>query len=56
MSQYSTPTLTDLGQVEDLTQVTVTVKFAVPGVDIHVSKDGVKKVHGPNAGVTVKIS
>lgn len=56
MSQYSRPTLTDLGQVEDLTQVTVSIKLAVPGTDIHVSKDGVKKVTGGNRGVTVTIS
>lgn len=56
MSQYSRPTLTDLGQVEDLTQVTISIKLAVPGTDIHVSKDGVKKVTGGNRGVTVTIS
>lgn len=56
MSQYSRPTLTDLGQVEDLTQVTVSIKLAVPGTDIHVSKDGVKKVTGGNRGVTINIS
>ena len=56
MSQYTRPTLTDLGQVEDLTQATISIKLSIPGTDLHFSKDGIKAVHGGNAGITIETS
>lgn len=53
MTQYSRPTITDLGQVEDLTQVTISIKVSVPGADIHISKNGVTSQNGPATGVTI---
>lgn len=55
MSQYSRPTLTDLGQVEDLTQITISVKLAKIGTDIHISKNGISPQSGPGVhkGVTI---
>lgn len=51
---YERPTLTDLGAVEDLTQVVVTFKISVPGTDVHINKNGVEaKKNQPQAGFTV---
>lgn len=50
---YARPTLTDLGAVEDLTQVVISIKLSVPGTDIHINKTGIKPVSGGNAGVTI---
>jgi hypothetical protein len=50
---YERPSFTDLGAVEDLTQVVITFKIAVPGTDIHINKNGVKGVSGGQAGVTI---
>jgi hypothetical protein len=50
---YARPTLTDLGAVEDLTQVVISIKVSVPGTDIHINKSGVKAVSGGDAGLTI---
>lgn len=55
MLTYTRPTLTDLGQVEDLTQVTIAIKLSVPGTDLHISKNGVSGQPG-HAGVTINLS
>lgn len=50
---YTPPQLTELGSVEDLTQVTISIKLSVPGTDIHINKNGVQKVQGGNKGITI---
>lgn len=54
-STYQSPVITELGSVEDLTQVTIAVKSSRNGTDIHFSKNGVKAVGGKR-GVSVDLS
>jgi len=57
MSHYSRPTLTDLGQVEDLTRSTIQIKFSTPGIDVHFSKNGVDiQKNQPSTGITIENS
>ena len=54
MPTYVSPKLTDLGQVEDLTQLTITIKSSRPGTDVHVSRSGVTTTNDKR-GLTVSI-
>lgn len=56
MTTYTRPTLTDLGQVEDLTQVTLSIKLSVPGYDIHVSKSGTQTVNPSASSTGISVS
>lgn len=49
---YTSPKLTDLGNVEELTQLTISFKSRYNGTDVHFSKTGVKTVSGGKAGAT----
>ncbi|MDQ8046075.1 MAG: lasso RiPP family leader peptide-containing protein [Solirubrobacteraceae bacterium] len=49
---YESPSLTDLGTVEDLTQTTIKLKAHVPGIDVTYNKDKNKvTIKIGNAGV-----
>lgn len=51
---YTRPQLTDLGNVEELTQLTISFKSSRNGTDVQFSKDGIKEVKGKR-GVTFSI-
>jgi hypothetical protein len=54
-TQYQSPTLTDLGSVEDLTQLTISIKSTKNGTDVHFAKTGVTEVPGKR-GVSFDIN